>query len=399
MDDQQQNRGTYNHEHDITDDEDEDVGGELDCDAKPAQAEAKSEDGLLMHLLKQLTIGADLTRITLPTYVLEARSLLELFADNMGNPYLLLALPDILESPQERMYQVTLWYLTSFYHANSSAEAKKPYNATLGETFECSWDLKSDYYGITTFVGEQVSHHPPVSAFYFENRTRGLCLNGHIWTKSKFYGNSVGSVLVGKSSLYLLGLNEEYEMTYPSCYARSIFTTPKMEFGGGTYIFCKKTGYRSDIVFKSKPMFGGTWHEISCTIKDGEGNVKFAISGTWNGTLRALCADDKVEREVFNSKEALRTRKRVKPMHMQKLNESRKKWEEVTRALKANNIKEASDHKHSIEERQRSEARERERNGDKWVPVRFFWNETTERWVFKNSLALEHHNGAAEHMQ
>lgn len=36
----------------------------------------------------------------------------------------------------------------------------------------------------------QVSHHPPVSAFYVSNRKDGFCLSGSILAKSKFYGKN-----------------------------------------------------------------------------------------------------------------------------------------------------------------------------------------------------------------
>ena len=51
----------------------------------------------------------------------------------------------------------------------------------------------------------QVSHHPPVSAFYFECPDKKVCMNASIWTKSKFMGMSIGVVMVGKSKwqLYL----------------------------------------------------------------------------------------------------------------------------------------------------------------------------------------------------
>lgn len=38
------------------------------------------------------------------------------------------------------------------------------------------------------YVFQQVSHHPPVSAFYVSNRKDGFCLSGSILAKSKFYG-------------------------------------------------------------------------------------------------------------------------------------------------------------------------------------------------------------------
>lgn len=43
------------------------------------------------------------------------------------------------------------------------------------------------------FFGEQVSHHPPISAFYAEHPRKRISLNAHIWTKSKFLGLSIGN--------------------------------------------------------------------------------------------------------------------------------------------------------------------------------------------------------------
>ena len=48
---------------------------------------------------------------------------------------------------------------------------KKPYNPILGEVFQCQYDWGDA--GKTLYVAEQVSHHPPVSAFYSTNRKGG----------------------------------------------------------------------------------------------------------------------------------------------------------------------------------------------------------------------------------
>lgn len=63
---------------------------------------------------------------------------------------------------------------------------KKPYNPIIGEVFRCYWKNPSGTK--TFFVAEQVSHHPPVSAFYVSNRRDGYVFNGSILAKSKFYG-------------------------------------------------------------------------------------------------------------------------------------------------------------------------------------------------------------------
>ena len=38
------------------------------------------------HLLSQVRIGMDLTKVVLPTFILERRSLLEMFADFFSHP-------------------------------------------------------------------------------------------------------------------------------------------------------------------------------------------------------------------------------------------------------------------------------------------------------------------------
>jgi hypothetical protein len=43
---------------------------------------------VILHLLSQMKLGMDLTRVVLPTFILETRSLLEMFADCMGHPQL-----------------------------------------------------------------------------------------------------------------------------------------------------------------------------------------------------------------------------------------------------------------------------------------------------------------------
>lgn len=41
---------------------------------------------IIGHLLSQVRIGMDLTKVVLPTFILERRSLLEMFADFFAHP-------------------------------------------------------------------------------------------------------------------------------------------------------------------------------------------------------------------------------------------------------------------------------------------------------------------------
>lgn len=177
-----------------------------------------------------------LFQVVLPTFILEKRSLLEMYADFMSHPDLFIAISNG-SSPEERMIRFVEYYLTSFHEGRKGAIAKKPYNPIIGETFQCSWKMaKSQVPSDTTsnssssshspseqmtiseesqgqtephcyavrFVAEQVSHHPPVSGFYAECVERKMCVNAHVWTKSKFLGMSIGVTMVGEGKLQLL---------------------------------------------------------------------------------------------------------------------------------------------------------------------------------------------------
>lgn len=82
----------------------------------------------------------DLTKVTLPTFILERRSLLEMYADFFAHPDDFVRAVD-LPNPEERFISVVRYYLNAFYPARKSGVAKKPYNPILGETFRCRWTI------------------------------------------------------------------------------------------------------------------------------------------------------------------------------------------------------------------------------------------------------------------
>ena len=183
----------------------------------------KSHGSVITHLLSQVRIGMDLTKIVLPTFILERRSLLEMYSDFFAHPDLFLEIPDG-NSPEERMIRALKWYLSSFHAGRKSSIAKKPYNPILGETFRCHWKVPPEKIQSSninnscsdklrcpkevakesalpecspdelTFIAEQVSHHPPISAFYAEHVNKRISTCAHIYTKSSFLGMSVSII-------------------------------------------------------------------------------------------------------------------------------------------------------------------------------------------------------------
>lgn len=387
---------------------------------------------IILHLLSQLKLGMDLTRVVLPTFILEKRSLLEMYANFMAHPDLFLAIGSG-SSPEERMVRFVEYYLTSFHEGRKGAVAKKPYNPVLGETFRCAWDvprervrplrtgntsanaganlqaapagtaLGSGDTGRTSalvsgdhgagdrlqlcFVAEQVSHHPPVSGFYCECKEKRTCVNAHVWTKSKFMGMSIGVSMVGEGALHLLEHDEVYVFTLPSAYARSILTVPWVELGGKVSITCAKSGYSAAVNFHTKPFYGGKVHRVTAEVKQNStGTIVCKAQGEWNGTLEFTYSSG--ESKVIDTSKLPVTKKKIRPLEKQGPYESRRLWQNVTLALKSGNMDAATEHKHQLEERQRREERQRASANTPWK-AKYFIKEG-DGWVYHNPLWKAH---------
>ncbi|XP_060905561.1 oxysterol-binding protein-related protein 10-like [Labrus mixtus] len=398
---------------DTDDNEEEELG---------VQEEQRS---IIIHLLSQLKLGMDLTRVVLPTFILEKRSLLEMYANFMAHPDMFLSITSGCTA-EERIIRFVEYYLTAFHEGRKGAVAKKPYNPMLGENFHCSWYVprvrvkplrttncsgpnaaptancptpgspqrgadkscrrNSDCYHVR-FVAEQVSHHPPVSGFYCECKERRMCVNTHVWTKSKFMGVSVGVSMVGEGVLYLLEHDEEYVFTLPCAYARSILTVPWVELGGKVTINCAKSGYSATVTFHTKPFYGGKVHRVTAEVKQNQtGHVVCKAQGEWNGVLEFTYSSG--ENKVIDTSRLPIIKKKMRPLEKQGQYESRRLWQHVTSSLKTGNMDAATEHKHFLEERQRSESKQRTANKTPWTP-KFFVKEG-EGWVYHNPLWKAH---------
>ncbi|KAM7286526.1 oxysterol-binding protein-related protein 9 isoform X1 [Ixodes scapularis] len=359
-------------------------------------ASLEGQKSVFSHLLSQVRIGMDLTKVTLPTFILERRSLLEMYADFFAHPDLFVSIVDH-QDPRDRMVEVVRWYLSAFHAGRKTSVAKKPYNPILGEIFRCYWRI-GDKPGVPvpdgpvpwatsndlSFIAEQVSHHPPVSAFYAEHVAKGIACCGYIWTKSKFLGMSIGVHNVGQGCIMFLRHDEEYTVTFPSGYGRSIFTVPWIELGGTVDINCQKTGYSCTIQFHTKPIIGGRRHQLTAEIFPPNDRRPFlTVTGEWNGVMTVKKPSGDLA--VFVDTTSLPiTKKVVKPIEKQEPYESRRMWKEVTLALKNKDVNLATEGKSLLEEKQRSEARERKENNVTWQNRVF--HEVGEHWVYNNSL-------------
>ena len=150
----------------------------------------EAQKDVIKYILKQIGTnflkGKSIMNMSLPVDIFDDKSLLERSAGSFGYAPILLGKAG--ESKDE-VEQITL--STIFISTISTLQIKlvKPFNPILGETFQ-------GYLGGIPIFYEQISHHPPVSAFYMETETY------------KFYGSLDVKVDMGLNTAvgYSLGL-------------------------------------------------------------------------------------------------------------------------------------------------------------------------------------------------
>ncbi|KAI1698507.1 oxysterol-binding protein [Ditylenchus destructor] len=118
---------------------------------KPLDMKQISVWSLIKH-----SIGKDLTHLVIPIEFNEPLSFLQRLADYLENAYLIEQALHCADAA-ERMELIGAFALSAL----DSLRLTKPFNPLLFETYE----LDRPELGFR-FVAEQVSHHPPISAFH-----------------------------------------------------------------------------------------------------------------------------------------------------------------------------------------------------------------------------------------
>ncbi|XP_025085320.1 oxysterol-binding protein-related protein 8-like isoform X2 [Pomacea canaliculata] len=362
---------------------------ELGASGDTTQTEEVADENksLIWTLVKQVRPGMDLSKVVLPTFILEPRSFLDKLSDYYYHADIL-SEAVLQESPYMRMKYVIRWYLSGFYKKPKGL--KKPYNPVIGECFRCYW-YHPQTGSRTFYIAEQVSHHPPISVFHVTNRRDGFNISGSILARSKFYGNSLSAILDGVATLTFLERGEDYFITMPFAHCKGILIgTLTMELGGKVTIDCPKSGYKCELEFKLKPFLGSgqASNKIHGKITMGADTLAL-LDGHWDQEI--YIKDRTVRRrDVFwnptQEVRATRLKRFTVPVPEQYEFESERLWEPVSKAILAADMQTATAEKYRIEEEQRLEARERKQKNEEWVP-RFFERDyiTGGDWIYRHA--------------
>uniref|UniRef100_A0A672H2Z1 Oxysterol-binding protein n=1 Tax=Salarias fasciatus TaxID=181472 RepID=A0A672H2Z1_SALFA len=364
-------------------------------------------------------IGMELSKITMPVIFNEPLSFLQRLTEYMEHTYLIHQANESSDSI-ERMKCVAAFAVSAV--ASQWERTGKPFNPLLGETYE----LVREDLGFR-LISEQVSHHPPVSAFHAEGLKKDFVFHGSIYPKLKFWGKSVEAEPKGiitlelnKSTIDWCIHNEAYTWTNPTCCVHNIIVGQLwIEQYGNVEVVNHRTGERCCLNFKPCGLFGKELHKVEGYILDKSKKKLCALYGKWTECLyvvdpagfeahkkndkkgteekrgsKASCSDDQLQLpspaadtvEMIPGSQLLW---RIKPRpansaqmysfttFAMQLNELRKEMEGVIpqtdcrlrpdiRAMENGDIDLASEEKKRLEEKQRAARRNRSKSDEDW---------------------------------
>jgi len=326
--------------------------------------------GVVKRFISQLSYGQDLTKISMPSEFLNPYSVLEFVSMRYLTRFPILLEANAQSEPQYRMLHVIRWFLASLVEAKMY---KKPYNPVVCETHSCYIESNG---GTTQFIGEQVSHHPPVSALHVHNEDSGVSLQGTISFGVKFWLNSVTINTTGYISVNMAKHGDEtysFKKALPDLHLKNVvFGARRMRWQNSIEIVCEKTNCEAEIVFDQS----GNDETLRGKIKrDGE------VVLTFDGSLDSeVCYQDEDDEQVLFTSEQVAT----PTIHIPPQTDpfpSIKVWKDVSRHIVANSMAEADKAKTVVEDEQR--VRTRAGEDEKKERKYFIFDEEQGRWVYK----------------
>jgi len=324
--------------------------------------------------------------------------------------------------PMSRMTAVLKWFLsTNRLHLG---KIMKAYNPILGEVYSCTWQTnKSDnprpvsrassassesmmdtVYQIV-YTAEQISHHPPKTAFSYECPPLGLKVTGICQIAAKFTGTAVKlKHLYGMTLTVLVdGKQEEYRITFPRGLLKGLLVfNPYVQLEGLATITCRDTNLRSVVDFKEEK-----WYSLSRTfhihgfisrynptnvtappkkmmdLYPGE-TILYNLAGNWRGQVHLTDQSGK-KSLLLDMENMLPVVRTTRPVEQLTDMESRVVWQDVNQGLETGDFSSATKAKNALEDAQRKKAKERT---GPWEPL-YFTHEALDKWPETGPIHFE----------
>lgn len=339
---------------------------------------------VMRSFVSQLKLGQDLTKISLPAEMCHPYSMLEVMSYRETTLFKLLFSINTIEDPLERFLLVLKWHLSM---VRQETFEKKPYNPVLGET-HISFVESDGKNGSVDFISEQVSHHPPVSAFSVRNKEHNLDVWANISFNVKFGGNSVTVATAGGAYLQVPKFNDElYEMSrcIPDMLVRNVvWGTKYIIWSGDLIVSCKQTGFQAELTFSEAKK---QENRVEGTIKNGQGEVVFKLSGTCGSEIFIEPAQGGNKRLLLDVTKETYDEPCYLPEAALEPMSSVAMWGPVNEAILKGDIAAADAAKQKIEDAQRKKRHERAANNEEYEG-QYFKKGENDIWRLKEGVSI-----------
>ncbi|KAF2429508.1 hypothetical protein EJ08DRAFT_590624 [Tothia fuscella] len=404
-------------------------------DTPAAHANAVVEKGpddsskfkLFLGIIRKFIGVSDLAavRFSLPAQLLEPTPNLE-YWNYLDRPETFISIGDSEDPIGRILSTLRFWFTKDLKYVKG--KPCKPYNSTLGEFFRCNWEIedtdpllkhpnsappssaasiastKSTAAGSSnkvkvSFLTEQTSHHPPVSAFYIDCPEKGIFARGYDHLSAKFTGTSI-RVTAGAHNLgifiTLAKRDEVYQLTHPAAHLGGLLRgSLNVTVADSCYIACPATRLKVILEYLEEGWLGRSQNRVIGVIftYDPTNDTKTKVRDVPDSAIVARIEGNWMDKIYYTLGNAPITKHSEKillidlnplfpvpkicpPMDAQLPNESRKFWAGVTSAIVERKYGLATQLKQELEEKQREKAKERKEGGVEWQP-RFFTGAVT----------------------
>ncbi|MCJ1366936.1 hypothetical protein MMC16_006067 [Acarospora aff. strigata] len=344
----------------------------------------------LLSILRKFIGVADIAsvRFSLPAQLLEPTPNLE-YWNYLDRPETFISIGDS-DDPLGRMLAVLRFWFTKDLCNWEIEDAAPPILGVTTKAPQAKAESTSNKAVRLSYLTEQTSHHPPVSAFYIDCPAKGVSARGFDQLSAKFTGTSV-RVTAGAHNLGIFVTvesrgNEEYQLTHPTAQLGGLLRgSPSVTITDSCYITCQQTRIKVILHYLEEGWLSKSQNKVlgviyrydhendrRTRIKDvPEQDVLAKLEGCWQRQVYFTLAGSSEPHLLVDLDPLFPAPKIVPPESEQLSNESRRFWHGVTEAILEKRFAEATKLKQELEERQRERAAGRKTQNEDWKP-RFF---------------------------
>jgi hypothetical protein len=356
-------------------------------------AEWKSREINIMSLVRgfisQISPGQDITKISLPSELCHPFSMLELISHRQLLLFNILFELKQYNDPLGRFMVVVKWFLGLL---RSETMEKKPFNPVYGET-HIAWvaNDKDQPENITEFIAEQVSHHPPVSAFFVRNKTENITIQGATCFGVKLSMNSATVTTCGPVTITTETETYNISKCVPDLSICNTVMPGKkyMIWNGEVKISCPQSGYEVSIITEERY---GRVNGIKGTVyhQDEPNKHIYKFEGVCGQKTNYWQVGKEKEKDILIDHSALEESYiDYLPRNLRTEFDSLRLWVPVVKEIIKDDMEQADLEKKKIEAAQRVRSAEK-KSAKKLDEGIYFKRESgSDIWQFRNNVSVQ----------